>query len=66
MADRCLVDKCGLSSVEKLEEKAQKQFSLVETGILEMPHTRLLLANIWAQQNLVFPHSNGHASKRHT
>ena len=40
-----LVKKYGYKNFEELKEKAQKDFSLVETGIVKMPSTRLLLVN---------------------
>jgi acetyl esterase/lipase len=40
-----LAEKFGYKDGEELMDKAQKEFSLVETGIVEMPATRLLLVN---------------------
>lgn len=37
--------KYGYDSVEELKEKCQDEFSLVTTGIVNMPSTRLLLVN---------------------
>ena len=40
-----LAEKFGYKDGEELMDKAQKEFSLIETGIAEMPATRLLLIN---------------------
>jgi acetyl esterase/lipase len=40
-----LAEKFGYKDGEELMDKAQKEFSLIETGIVEMPATRLLLVN---------------------
>ncbi|EKD12710.1 uncharacterized protein L3040_006859 [Drepanopeziza brunnea f. sp. 'multigermtubi'] len=40
-----MASKHGYSSVEGYKSGAQKKFSLLEAGILEMPSTRLLLVN---------------------
>lgn len=37
--------KHGYESVEECKEGVQKKFSLLETGIINMPSTRLLLVN---------------------
>jgi hypothetical protein len=39
------VEKYGYKDNEELLDKAQKEFSLIETGIVNMPATRLLLIN---------------------
>ncbi|KAI9776534.1 MAG: hypothetical protein M1839_009515 [Geoglossum umbratile] len=44
-ATPALALKHGYDSVEEYREGAQKKFSLVETGIVDMPATRLLLVN---------------------
>jgi hypothetical protein len=41
-----LAVKYGFDSVEEFKTKAQKKFSLLETGILDKPSTRLLLVNV--------------------
>ena len=38
--------KHGYNSVEEYKEGAQKKFSLLETGIIQKPSTRLLLINV--------------------
>lgn len=38
--------KHGFPSVEEYKAKAQKKFSLLETGIIRNPSTRLLLVNV--------------------
>jgi len=38
--------KHGFASVDEYKEKVQKKFSLLETGIIEKPSTRLLLINV--------------------
>lgn len=38
--------KHGYSSVEEYKKGAQKKFSLLETGIIQKPSTRLLLINV--------------------
>ena len=38
--------KHGFDSVEEYKAKAQKKFSLLETGIIHKPSTRLLLVNV--------------------
>lgn len=38
--------KHGFKSVEEYRTKAQKKFSLLETGIIQKPSTRLLLVNV--------------------
>jgi len=38
--------KHGYSSVEEYKSGVQKKFSLLETGILQKPSTRLLLINV--------------------
>jgi hypothetical protein len=38
--------KHGFNSVEEYKENAQKKFSLLETGIIQKPSTRLLLINV--------------------
>ena len=38
--------KHGFQSVEEYKAKAQKKFSLLETGIIQKPSTRLLLVNV--------------------
>lgn len=40
-----LVMKYGYKDVEELKERAQKDFSLVDNGIVNQPSTRLLLVN---------------------
>ena len=40
-----LAEKFGYKDGEELMDKAQKEFSLIETGIVDMPATRLLLIN---------------------
>lgn len=41
-----LAMKHGYDSVEEYVAGAQKKFSLLENGILDMPSTRLLLVNV--------------------
>ena len=41
-----VAQKFGYGSVQELKEKAQSTFSLVETGIVQQPSTRLLLINV--------------------
>ena len=38
--------KHGYSSADEYKEGAQKKFSLLETGIIQKPSTRLLLINV--------------------
>lgn len=38
--------KHGFESAEAYKEGVQKKFSLLETGIIEKPSTRLLLVNV--------------------
>jgi hypothetical protein len=38
--------KHGFTSVEDYKENVQKKFSLLETGIIQQPSTRLLLINV--------------------
>jgi hypothetical protein len=38
--------KHGFQSVEEYKADAQKKFSLLETGIIKKPSTRLLLVNV--------------------
>lgn len=38
--------KHGFASVEEYKANAQKKFSLLETGIIQKPSTRLLLINV--------------------
>jgi hypothetical protein len=45
-ATPALALKHGFDSIEEYREKAQKKFSLVENGIVDMPSTRLLLVNV--------------------
>ena len=45
-ATPALALKHGYDSVDEYREGAQKKFSLVETGIVNMPSTRLLLVNV--------------------
>lgn len=45
--------KHGYTSVETFKAEGQKKFSLVETGILEQPATKLLLVNVGAPVRLV-------------
>ncbi len=40
-----LAMKFGYKDADELKEKAQKQFSLVESGIVDQPSCRLLLVN---------------------
>ena len=40
--------KHGYDSVEEYKEGVQKKFSLLETGIIQKPSTRLLLINVRA------------------
>lgn len=42
----CLAEKYGYNSVEELKKDGKSRFSLVESGILDKPCTRLLLANV--------------------
>ena len=42
----CLTEKFGYDNVEALKEDGKSRFSLVESGILDKPCTRLLLANV--------------------
>ena len=49
-----------------MKEKAQKQFSLVETGIVELPHTRLLLVNRPIKWDFMITCIDSCAGKRHT
>ena len=39
-------EKYGYSSAKEFEENAQKKFSLIETGVMDQPNTRLLLLNV--------------------
>lgn len=41
-----LSTKHGYKSAEEYMESAQKKFSLLETGIMDTPSTRLLLINV--------------------
>lgn len=43
---RAIAQKYGYEDVEEFKQKAQKEFSLVETGIVNQPSTRLLLINV--------------------
>lgn len=43
---RAIAQKYGYEDVEEFKEKAQKKFSLVETGVINQPSTRLLLINV--------------------
>jgi len=38
--------KHGYKTVEEYKEGVQKKFSLLETGIIQQPSTRLLLINV--------------------
>ena len=38
--------KFGYDGIEEFKEKAQKKFSLVDTGVVERGSTRLLLINV--------------------
>lgn len=38
--------KHGFGTVEEYKANAQKKFSLLETGIIQKPSTRLLLINV--------------------
>ena len=38
--------KLGYDGIEEFKEKAQKKFSLVDTGVVERGSTRLLLINV--------------------
>jgi hypothetical protein len=40
--------KHGFKSVEEYKANVQKKFSLLETGIIQKPSTRLLLINVSA------------------
>lgn len=44
--NRFMALKHGFHSVQEYKAKAQKKFSLLENGILQMPSTRLLLVNV--------------------
>lgn len=39
-------EKYGYPSAKEFEENAQKKFSLIETGVMDQPNTRLLLLNV--------------------
>jgi hypothetical protein len=41
-----MAQKHGYASVEEFKNNAQKRFSLLETGIIDKPSTRLLLINV--------------------
>jgi hypothetical protein len=41
-----MAKKHGFDSVEDYKANAQKKFSLLETGIIQKPSTRLLLINV--------------------
>jgi hypothetical protein len=41
-----MATKHGFSSKDEFMQGAQKKFSLLENGILELPSTRLLLVNV--------------------
>jgi len=45
--------KHGFDSVEAYKEGVQKKFSLLETGIIHKPSTRLLLINVSFNLNLL-------------
>ena len=49
-----LAMKYGFASVEEYKEKVQKKFSLLETGIIQKPSTRLLLVNVGSLPVLVY------------
>ena len=42
----CLAEKYGYENVEELKKDGKSRFSLVESGILDKPCTRVLLANV--------------------
>ena len=42
----CLAEKFGYENVEELKKDGKSRFSLVESGILDKPCTRVLLANV--------------------
>ena len=41
-----LASKFGYSNIEEMKKDSQKRFSLLESGILDQPSTRLLLINV--------------------
>ena len=43
---RALAQKWGYHSVEAMREDAMERFSLVKSGVLDKPCTRLLLVNV--------------------
>ena len=43
--------KHGYETMEEFRKGAQKKFSLLETGIIEKPSTRLLLINVRHQHS---------------
>lgn len=49
----CLAEKFGYENVEELKKDGKSRFSLVESGILDKPCTRLLLAN--GTNDTIFP-----------
>ncbi len=42
----CLAEKFGYENVEELKKDGKSRFSLVDSGILDKPSARLLLANV--------------------
>ena len=42
----CMAYKFGYKDVDDMKHDAKKRFSLLDNGILDMPSTRLLLANV--------------------
>lgn len=51
--------KHGFESVEAYKEGVQKKFSLLETGIIQGPSTRLLLINVSAETLLKMSANGG-------
>jgi hypothetical protein len=49
-----MATKHGFETVEDFKANAQKKFSLLETGILDMPSTRLLLINVRILQTIPY------------
>ena len=49
--DHSLAVKFDYDDIETMKKDAQKRFSLLESGILEQPSTRLLLVNVSLPSN---------------